>query len=56
MATTTETETATYSLRAVRHAGWEDGRDAAPYDPPQWAARIYAEGYERGFRAYLADR
>lgn len=45
------------TLNAPYRLGLEDGREGAPHDPPAgWAARLYAEGYERGFAEWLANR
>lgn len=53
MAHTLETVTAS---TAPYHVGLDDGRVAAPYDPPAWNERAYARGYARGFAEYRASR
>jgi hypothetical protein len=47
----------TAGLDAPYRLGLEDGREGAPHDPPAgWAARMYSEGYSRGFAEWLARR
>lgn len=44
-------------MREAYLIGLEDGREAAPADPPRGSlARAYADGYARGFAEWLARR